>query len=132
MRGWYNKKSTEERREYVSKRDNEITRKNGRRRYYRDRKKRLEAAKKWQTENPEKKRLSVEKWGENNKEKRKCHYKVKAAIRNGSLIKTPCQECGETKVHAHHVGYEKPLDVQWLCSKHHGEAHRLYPIPSLA
>ncbi len=30
-----------------------------------------------------------------------------------------CSDCGETKVEAHHEDYSKPLDVEWLCKKHH-------------
>jgi hypothetical protein len=38
-----------------------------------------------------------------------------------------CPKCHRTDltVHAHHDDYSKPLDVYWLCSECHGEAHRL-------
>ena len=49
---------------------------------------------------------------------------VKVAIRSGKLIKKPCEVCGETKVHGHHDDYSKPLEVRWLCPKHHGLEHR--------
>ena len=26
----------------------------------------------------------------------------------------------------HHEDYSKPLEVMWLCKKHHGERHRKY------
>lgn len=49
---------------------------------------------------------------------------VNNAIRDGRLVKGPCEVCGATKrVHAHHDDYSKPLDVRWLCPKHHAEAH---------
>lgn len=46
------------------------------------------------------------------------------AIRDGRLIREPCQVCGTTEdVEAHHEDYSRPLDVRWLCFKHHREAH---------
>lgn len=47
------------------------------------------------------------------------------AIRDGRLIPQPCEVCGQAKVDAHHDDYSKPLDVRWLCRKHHTEHHRL-------
>ena len=49
------------------------------------------------------------------------------AIRDGKLMRQACEECGDPRTHGHHHDYSKPLDVQWLCPKHHGEEHRLYP-----
>jgi hypothetical protein len=45
------------------------------------------------------------------------------AITSGSIIKKPCQICGNTQVHAHHEDYSKPLDVTWLCIRHHNDRH---------
>lgn len=46
------------------------------------------------------------------------------AVRDGRLTKKPCEVCGtEEKVEAHHEDYSKPLDVMWLCFKHHRERH---------
>ena len=46
-------------------------------------------------------------------------------IRAGLLIKQPCEVCGtEEKIEAHHDDYMKPLDVRWLCKKHHQEHHK--------
>lgn len=50
--------------------------------------------------------------------------RTRYAIRSGQLVKQPCQVCGDPKSQAHHDDYSKPLEVQWLCSKHHGERHR--------
>jgi hypothetical protein len=46
------------------------------------------------------------------------------AIRAGILLRKPCEVCGKEKVDAHHDDYMKPLDVRWLCRKHHNEHHR--------
>lgn len=48
-----------------------------------------------------------------------------ARINTGVLVRFPCEVCGVTKVDAHHDDYGKPLDVRWLCRKHHNEHHRL-------
>ena len=47
------------------------------------------------------------------------HRAVAKALRNGTLIKKPCEVCGDTNSEAHHNDYSKPLDVKWLCIKHH-------------
>lgn len=49
---------------------------------------------------------------------------VTAAIKRGDLVRQPCEVCGEPKTHAHHEDYLRPLDVRWLCPRHHGEEHR--------
>lgn len=64
-------------------------------------------------------------WAEKNKLKRAAHIMVGNAIRSGSLVPKPCERCGTTElVNAHHEDYFKPLDVMWLCKKHHGERHQ--------
>jgi len=56
-------------------------------------------------------------------EKKKATNATSNAIRDGKLIKQPCEVCGVDKVEAHHDDYSKPLDVRWLCRKHHLEHH---------
>lgn len=51
---------------------------------------------------------------------------VQKALKEKVLIKQPCIKCGETNVDAHHNDYMKPLDVIWLCRKHHMEHHRSF------
>lgn len=63
-------------------------------------------------------------WREKNKEKRAAHVLTGNAIRDGRLIRQPCEVCGKKKVEAHHDDYLKPLDVRWLCRKHHMEHHK--------
>jgi hypothetical protein len=54
---------------------------------------------------------------------------VHQALRLG-LIEKPeaCERCGAKppprRLHAHHLDYEKPLEIVWLCSLCHGEEHR--------
>lgn len=63
-------------------------------------------------------------WAKRNPEKIRAHLKLKRAVNKGIITKLPCQVCGNIKSEAHHWDYTKPLDVKWLCSKHHAEIHR--------
>jgi hypothetical protein len=49
--------------------------------------------------------------------------KARAAVRAGKLTRQPCERCGDPKADAHHEDYSKPLDVRWLCRKHHAVRH---------
>lgn len=44
------------------------------------------------------------------------------------LKKQSCEVCGEIKALGHHDDYDKPLEVRWLCPKHHIELHLLQKI----
>ncbi len=75
---------------------------------------------------PERKAKAIEyqrQRREKNPEKYKATTAVGNAIRDGRLKKQPCEVCGTGKVQAHHDDYEKPLDVRWLCRKHHLQVH---------
>lgn len=61
-------------------------------------------------------------WRNSHPERKSAHMKVYFAIKKGVLIKQPCFICGKNS-EAHHPDYSKPLDVVWLCSSHHRQAH---------
>lgn len=46
------------------------------------------------------------------------------AVQAGKIKRLPCEVCGADKAHGHHDDYSKPLDVRWLCRKHHVDWHR--------
>ena len=69
---------------------------------------------------------SVTRWGERNPHKMKANTMVKNALRDGALVKLPCFICGKSDVEGHHPDYSRPLDVVWLCVKHHKECHQKY------
>ena len=48
-------------------------------------------------------------------------------IKMGILVRQSCEVCkSDKKADAHHDDYNKPLEVRWLCRKHHNEHHRIY------
>lgn len=50
--------------------------------------------------------------------------KVLTAKRQGRIKPQPCAACGvNKKLHAHHEDYTKPLEITWLCPKHHVHLH---------
>ena len=58
-------------------------------------------------------------------EKIKAGVEVRKAIKKGILIRANCIKCNNHKSQAHHEDYSKPLEVTWLCHKHHQELHRI-------
>ena len=49
---------------------------------------------------------------------------VRLALDDGIIKKQPCEVCGLLDVEAHHDDYSKPLEVRWLCRKHHLDLHK--------
>lgn len=58
-------------------------------------------------------------------EKWSARAKVRYAVKTGRLKKLPCDDCGDPKSQGHHPDYNKPLEVIWLCDRHHKELHNL-------
>lgn len=68
-----------------------------------------------------------QKYKEAHPERVKARDAVGNAVRDGHLIPwTVCAvpECGDVP-EAHHPDYSRPLDVVWLCCRHHKDAHNL-------
>lgn len=74
----------------------------------------------------ERKRVNCKKSYEKFPERKAANTAVGNAVRDGLLTKLPCWICGELDVQGHHPDYDSPLDVVWLCTKHHAEIHRDY------
>jgi hypothetical protein len=53
----------------------------------------------------------------------KAHSQVYLARKQGILDNGPCEVCGSPHVDGHHEDYTKPLEVRWLCSRHHLRYH---------
>ena len=68
------------------------------------------------------KRKSVEgvnRYNKNHPERYKAKNVLKVAVIWGKIKKYPCEVCGDKKSEGHHEDYSKPLEVIWLCHKHH-------------
>lgn len=70
------------------------------------------------------------RWQAKNPAACKAHHILNYAIKRGRITRpAACERCGVTPARArdgrslihghHHQGYERPLDVQWLCSYCH-------------
>jgi len=66
------------------------------------------------------KKLQVERYPE----RVKARKLVGRAIESGKLVRKPCLICGKKEVQGHHEDYSKPLDIIWICKKHHDMYHR--------
>ena len=69
--------------------------------------------------------ISCKQWKVSNPDKRAAHVAVNNAVRDGRLQPLPCFVCGSDQAEAHHPDYSLPLEVIWLCDKHHKETHKL-------
>jgi hypothetical protein len=62
-------------------------------------------------------------------QKRTAQQALKSAVRDGKLVRQPCEACAKNghvqygTSHGHHEDYSKPLEVIWLCSLHHRWVH---------
>lgn len=69
-------------------------------------------------------RKARRKYLQNHPLKRSTHIIFGNALRDGRVKPLPCEICGNENVEGHHFDYSKPLDVVWLCTKHHAEYHK--------
>jgi len=140
-----------------AKRNPEKRRKSRLKYYYshleKERKHSREYGRKYRQNNPDKMAEYKHKWQQNNQEHirnyrseygkiyRKLPYvqiKTKArnilnrAVNSGRIKKETCEVRGCLEaVEAHHDDYNKPLNIRWLCIRHHNEFHRLQRSQSI-
>lgn len=69
-------------------------------------------------------RKHAEAYKNMNPEKKLAHAKVRWAIKSGNLERLPCEVCGNPRSQGHHDDYSKPIEVVWLCQRHHIERHK--------
>ena len=46
------------------------------------------------------------------------------AVKSGKIPKRACEICGNPNVQLHHDDYSRPLEIRFLCVKHHREYHQ--------
>jgi hypothetical protein len=131
----------EERRAIIARRDKEAERqrqvaayaanpehyrRKGRRAYDRNPDAWNTRSREWKAAHPEASAESRRRWAEQNREKRRAHHAVQTAIRRGDMERpaTCSVEGCNAKPHAHHEDYSKPLEVEWICQRHHNALHR--------
>ena len=68
--------------------------------------------------------------GEERKKRAKARSTFNHFMRDNHIERQPCEVCG-AKAEAHHDDYDKPLEVRWLCFKHHREWHKIHENPEL-
>ena len=59
----------------------------------------------------------------------KANLEYRYALNHGKISKSSfCSKCGrQGKIDGHHDDYSKPLEVRFLCKRHHAEIHRVSP-----
>lgn len=100
-----------------------------RRRYYEIREERIAKTKEWKLNNPvrAKEHLVISAKNARIRHRPKALARLRAyhAVEKGKIAKTPCVICGSSEnLEAHHEDYGKPLEIIWLCRKHHKLLHR--------
>lgn len=71
-------------------------------------------------------KAAKERYVERNPEKHRARRILNEAIQQGKIQRGTCEYPGcASTVEAHHSDYSKPLEVRWLCRKHHAELHRM-------
>lgn len=48
---------------------------------------------------------------------------LRNAVKKGLVQRGSCGVCGVDNADGHHDDYNNPLDVRWLCRKHHAAVH---------
>lgn len=64
--------------------------------------------------------------GNNTKTKHYSRTYANTYLKRGKLEKKSCEICGDPNVEMHHNDYSKPLEVRWLCRKHHMDNHKIF------
>ena len=69
----------------------------------------------------------IGRWAKEHPKRKLAQAKLSYAVNTGRII--PWATCSipgcDHKPEAHHPDYSRPLDVVWLCSAHHKQAHAL-------
>ena len=61
------------------------------------------------------------------KRRDRCRSYAGVYLRRGALTRQPCFVCDADDAQMHHPDYGEPLNVVWLCRKHHLDVHKIGP-----
>ena len=86
----------------------------------------LDKSREWRENNREIHNAANRRWRIENPEKAKAQRKLRHEVEMGRMVRGACEACGSQKTQGHHEDYSKPLEVVWLCAKHHGQRHRTW------
>lgn len=78
---------------------------------------------KWAQENKQRRAEINRRYRQRHREKYRAHTILNNALASGKIQKLPCSQCGNPNSQAHHEDYSQPLEVVWLCARHHSELH---------
>lgn len=67
---------------------------------------------------------SQARWKAENPQACWAHQCLRSAIKRGLVTPEPCEVCGTEPADGHHDDYDRPMDVRWLCRRHHRAEHR--------
>jgi hypothetical protein len=84
----------------------------------------LRAEKAWRTEPRNRVKLTEKQraYRQQHADRYRAHRLVAYAVKTGRLAKGACCICGD-EAEAHHDDYNQPLQVRWLCRRHHVQTH---------
>ena len=105
-----------------SEKNKDKLKKNKQEHYQKNREVYIKKAILWNKNHPKKRYQLTENYRKKYPERIRAQGRINDGIRYGKLKRKPCIVCN-SKAHAHHPDYSKPLDVIWLCPRHHKLEH---------
>lgn len=81
----------------------------------------------WRRLSTETKRRGNRRYNAKHPGRLRAHRIVDGELRSGRMKRGECERLSADcsgKVHAHHDDYAKPVEVRWLCARHHREWHK--------
>jgi hypothetical protein len=65
-----------------------------------------------------------------NRHQEKARYETKVMVTGGDIKRQPCEICGAEPAECHHIDYNDPERVMWLCTLHHRQTHSSFGKPA--